>query len=114
MKRIITILISCILILSLVSCGSSSSTSTSSKTTLHSGQSITLKDDTLVCSSKNNLDKMLSFMSQKNKDGQNQMLLNGQATILSKGTKVNVTSVGITTEVESNGKKWYAPMEVFQ
>lgn len=37
MKRIIVILISCILILSLVSCGSSSNNSSVNKTELHYG-----------------------------------------------------------------------------
>lgn len=88
--------------------------STSSKTTLHSGQSVTLSDGTLVCSSKENLSKMLSFMREKNKDGQNQMLINGQTTILSKGTKVNVINTGITAEIEVNGEKWFAPYELIK
>lgn len=110
MKKVISILVSCIFSLSLIGCGDS----TSSSTTLHSGQSVTLSDDTLVCSSKENEDKLLSYIREKNTNGENQMLLNGQATILKKGTKVNVTSVGITTEIEVSSKKWYAPMEVIK
>ncbi|EHI99760.1 hypothetical protein CDLVIII_3185 [Clostridium sp. DL-VIII] len=97
-------------------CDSSSKTSnysTSSKE-LHSGQSVTLKADTLVSSSKENDDKLMSYINKKNKDGENQMLISGQATILKKGTKVNIISIGITTEIEVNGEKWYAPLECFQ
>jgi len=111
--RITKILISCLFILTLVGCGNVSSSGTSAKSTLHSGQSVTLSNNTLVCSSKDNLSKMLSFMREKNEDGQNQMLLNGQATILSKGTKVNVISTGMTVEIEtSDNKKWVVPMEL--
>lgn len=83
--------------------------------TLRSGQSISLNKDILVCSSKDNLDKLISFISQKNNDGQNQMLASGEAKILSKGTKVNIIKAGITVEMEtSDNKKWFAPMEAIK
>lgn len=101
------------------SSSSSSSETSSSKPNdknLRSGQSIVLNKNILVCSSKDNLDKMLSFMSAKNEDGQNQMLLNGQATILSKGTKVNVIDAGIAvTKIETlNSETWFAPREMIE
>lgn len=101
----------------------SSSTSSSNKNssqsndkTLRSGQSIVLNKDELVCSSKENLDKLLSFINQKNKDGENQMLLNGQATFLRKGTKLNVIDGGIAvTEIEtSTGEHWFTTRETIQ
>jgi len=111
MKKIISILICCVFLLMFTGCDSGSS----NKTTLHSGQSLTLSNDTPVCSSKENLDKMISFISQKNDDGENQMIASGKAKILSKGTKVNIISTGTTIEIEtSDNKKWFAPMEVIK
>jgi hypothetical protein len=94
---------------------SSSNYSTASKE-LHSGQSVTLNKDELVCSSKANLDKLLSIINQKNKDGENQMLLNGQATFLRKGTKLNVIDGGIAvSEIEtSTGEHWFTTRETLQ
>lgn len=98
---------------------SNSSATTKSYTndkTLRSGQSIVLNKDELVCSSKANLDKLLSFINKKNKDGENQMLLNGQATFLRKGTKLNVIDAGIAvSEIEtSNGQHWFTTRETLQ
>lgn len=84
--------------------------------TLQSGQSITLNKDTLVCSSRDTLDKMLSFLNANNKEAASNMLLNGQATMLKKGTKVNVIDSGIiVTQIETlDGSNWFAPRETIQ
>lgn len=84
--------------------------------TLRSGQNIILSKNTPVCSSKDNLDKMLSFINANNNEAVNNMILKGQATILSKGTQVNVIDSGIlVTEIETlSGESWFAPREVIQ
>ncbi|KIL06893.1 hypothetical protein SR42_15080 [Clostridium botulinum] len=83
---------------------------------LHSGQSIVLNKDALVCSSKDSLDKMLSFLNANNKDAATNMLLNGQATMLSKGTKINIIDAGVVvTKIETlNGESWFAPREIIE
>jgi hypothetical protein len=57
MRKILSILITLMFTIVLISCGDSSS-----KTSLHSGQSITLSKDAPVCSSKENVDKMMNFV----------------------------------------------------
>ena len=114
MKKIISIFISFIISLSFISCGSSSS---SSSTTLHTGQSLALSKDAPVCSSKENVDKMINFVKEKNSSGQDQMLARGEAKILPKGTQVNVISISATLVVEvetQDGKKWFAPDSAFK
>ncbi|NFE72564.1 hypothetical protein FC758_01295 [Clostridium botulinum] len=109
MKKLIAIFISGIFLVSFAGCGGNSS----SKTTLHSGESLTLSKDAPVCSSKENVKKMISFINEKNDDGQNRMISNGEAKILSKGTKVDIVKIGATVEMEtSDNKKWFAPIEV--
>lgn len=93
----------------------SSSSSSSSSELPQSGQSITLSDVTPVCSSKENLDKLLSYIREKNNSGIQSMYSRGEVKDLQKGTKVNVTKAGIVTEIEtSGGQKWYAPMEAIK
>lgn len=77
---------------------------------------MTLKKDELVCSSKANLDKLLSLINKKNNDGENQMLLNGQATLLRKGTKINIIDAGVSvSEIEtSSGEHWFTTRETLQ
>jgi hypothetical protein len=95
----------------LVGCGSNSVSSSN----LKNGQSIILPSDTPVASSKENVDKIISYVKNKNGSALNNMELQGDATVLSKGTKVNVVKVGIVTEIETEqGIHWFAPIENFK
>ncbi|MGU9539185.1 hypothetical protein ACQX0N_09415 [Clostridium tepidum] len=98
-----------------VGCGESEEESSSTSSNLSSGERITLSEDALVCSSKKNVDKMIDYIHEKNSAGKQEMYERGDATILPKGTEVNIVKVGIVTEVETeNGQTWFAPIEVFQ
>lgn len=110
MKRLTIILLLVFSIFFLVGCGSDSASST-----LKDGQSITLSDVTPVCSSKDNVDKLISYMQQKNNSGIKSMYINGEVKDLPKGSRVNVVNTGIVTEIEtSDGSHWYGPMELFK
>lgn len=114
MKKIIMIIISCFMVFSLIGCGDSSSSSSSSSN-LTSGKRITLSDDAPVCSSKENVDKMISFVQNNNSKGQQEMIQRGEATILPKGTEVNIVKSGIVIEIETqNGTRWFAPEEAIK
>ena len=109
-KKIFIPIMLIVLVLSFIGCGDSSNSST---TYAKVGSSVTLTDGGIFCSSKKNVDKMIDFISAKNKDGQNKMFSNGEAIIIEKGEKVNITDKGMAiTEVEYKNQKWYAPMEV--
>lgn len=109
MKRIISAIICLLIMLSLIGCSSSSSSN------ITTGQSITLSDDTLVCTSKANEDKLISFINANNTSGENGMIQRGEAVILPKGTKVNIIDAGITTEIETqDGQDYFAPMELIK
>lgn len=109
MKKIFLVILSCFIVFSLMGCGDSD---TSSSSNLSSGQSITLSDDTPTCSSKENVDKMIDFVQNKNSAGEQGMLDRGEAKILPKGTKVNIIKVGTVVEMEDeNGTKYFAPEE---
>lgn len=99
-----------------VGCGDEDeSSSTSSTSNLSSGERITLKDDAFVCSSKENVDKLIDYIREKNSSGEQEMIDRGEVITLTKGTEVNIVKVGIVTEIETgNGEKWFAPIEVFQ
>ncbi|NFS07349.1 hypothetical protein FDE99_06195 [Clostridium botulinum] len=115
--KMVLLCLSFILCLGLfVGCGDEDdSSSTSSSSSLSSGERITLSEEAVVCSSKENVDKMIDYIREKNSAGKQEMYERGDATILPKGTEVNVVKVGIVTEVETeNGTTWYAPIEVFQ
>lgn len=108
MKKVFSALLICFAILSLIGCGDSSSYATT-------GQSITLSQDTPVCSSKENVNKMISYVQNNNNDGASEMEKNGEATVLPAGTKVNIVKSGIVTEIETeSGEKWFAPNEVIK
>ena len=95
----------------LASCGENSS----SDTNLKNGQRLTLKEDTPVATSKDGVDKIIDYENQKNEKGLDDMEANGETTVLSKGTEVNVVDVGITTEVQTDdGTDYYAPEELFE
>lgn len=113
MKRILSIiLVSIIMIFSLVGCDDTSSSSNSS---LHSGQRLKLSQEGLFCSSKENVDKMLDYMDQKNSKGQNEMISQRKAIVLPKDTEINIRHIGMVTEIETaNGEKWFAPSETIK
>jgi len=90
------------------------SASSSSPSILQNGQSITLSNKTPVCSSKQNVDKLLFYLNQKNDSGVQSMYNGGEVKDLPKGTKVNVVNIGLVTEVETSGTHWFAPMELFK
>jgi hypothetical protein len=79
------------------------------------GQSIILSDDTPVCSSKDNVDKMISYVKNKNTSATQGMMLRGEADILSKGTKINVVKIGTITQIETDsGATWYTIKEMLK
>ncbi|NFT02951.1 hypothetical protein FDF18_06465 [Clostridium sporogenes] len=99
-----------------VGCGDEDeSSSTSSTSNLSSGERITLSEEAVVCSSKENVDKLIDYIREENSAGKQEMYERGDAITLPQGTEVNIVKVGIVTEVETgNGETWFAPIEVFQ
>ncbi|ENK1242979.1 hypothetical protein AB2063_001107 [Clostridium botulinum] len=99
-----------------VGCGDEDeSSSTSSTSNLSSGERITLSEEAVVCSSKENVDKLIDYIREENSAGKQEMYERGDAITLPQGTEVNIVKVGIVTEVETeNGSTWFAPIEVFQ
>lgn len=96
----------------LMGCGDDSSSTSSSLT---SGKRITLSDDAPVCSSKENVDKMIDYIRENNSAGKQEMINRGDATILPKGTEINIVKGGIVVEIETkDGTTWFAPKEVFE
>lgn len=122
MKKLLMFLLLMFTVSQLAGCGSSqsssspsSSSSSSSSSIPQTGQSITLSDVTPVCSSKENVDKLLSYLREKNDSGLKSMYSRGEVKDLPKGTKVNVVKMGLVTEVETaSGTHWFAPMEMFK
>ncbi|WP_035290923.1 hypothetical protein [Clostridium sp. KNHs214] len=111
MKRIITIILSCFMFFTLVGCGNNSST-TNSNINYNSGEEITLAEDAPCCSSKSNVDKMIDYVRENNKNAQDRMLSNGEAKVIPKGSKVTIVSLGIVVEIETeDGESWFAPCE---
>lgn len=93
----------------------SSNTSTKTNSSYSSGDRITLSDDAPVCTSKENVRKMISYVQKGNKAGQEEMLKRGQATILYKGTEINIIKSGTITEIETkSGLKYFAPREAIK
>lgn len=113
---IILVIIAVVWAISSFSHSSSSPTETTSTgTSFSNGQSIILSADTPVCSSKENVDKLINYVREKNNSAVNTMYARGEVKDLPKGTKVNVIKAGIVTEVETeNGTHWFAPMELFK
>lgn len=107
-KNIALLSITLMFIFILVGCGSSSSNN------IKTGQRITLSDDLIVCDSKSDEDKFSKYAIANNIKGEQEMLNNGEAVTLSKGTEVNVVDAGITVaEIEtSDGKDYYVEAEL--
>lgn len=105
-KNIILILVTLLFSIMLIACGGSS---------LSSGQRITLSSDTPVCSSKDNVDKVINFVNQNNEQGLEEMESSGEACTLPAGTEVNIIKTGIVIEIEtSSGSHYFAPKEVIK
>lgn len=97
-----------------VGCGDEEESSSTSSS-LNSGERITLSDDVPACSSKENVDKMIDYIKEENSAGKQEMISRGDAIILPKGTEVNIVKVGIIVEVETeNGETWFTPIEAFE
>ena len=79
-----------------------------------SGDKYTLTADAPVCNSKKNVDKMINFVAQHNSEGQQSMFAKGEATIISKGTTVNIIKTGIVVEIEVGKQRYYAPKEAIK
>lgn len=100
-----------VLIIRVIGCSGSNSSSTD----LKSGQSLKLSENALVCSSKDNVDKIISYINNDNQEAIQNMHLRGEATVLKSGTTIDIIKVGIVTEIETqNGERWFAPFEVFE
>ncbi|KUO65572.1 MAG: hypothetical protein APF84_14715 [Gracilibacter sp. BRH_c7a] len=114
-KRILYVTLCLILMmLVVVGCGESSS---SSSADLKDGDSQSLKliDDVLVCSSKENVEKMISYIRKSDLTAVEDMQLSGQATILKSGTIIKIIDDGNVTEIETqSGEKWFGPREIFE
>ena len=95
---------------------SSSSSSSSSSTSIVSGKDLTLVDDTIFATSKDNENKLESYLGQNNTSAEQDMLGNGEAIGLLKGTTVHVIDAGAgVTEVEtSDGTDYYTPTCMLQ
>lgn len=108
MKNILLIILTCF-IFCLVGC------STDSSTDYTSGDRIVLSYDAPVCSTKDNVDKMINYISKNNEEGQNEMIERGEATILPKGTEVNIVKNGIIVEIQTkSGNEYFAPFEAIK
>lgn len=76
------------------------------------GEKITLTEDAPVCSSEENVDKMINFVKNKNEDAIENMEKNNEAKVISKGEEVTIIKLGIVIEIEdSDGQDWYLPCE---
>ncbi|MBU3114339.1 hypothetical protein [Clostridium lacusfryxellense] len=108
-KKVISILLVGICVIFLAACSNSNSDSSIPSI----GENIILSDNVLCGTSKDNLDKALSFISEKNSEGLDGMLSSGEAFEFSKGTKINIIGAkSASFEIEdNNGKSGYTIME---
>ena len=79
------------------------------------GEEITLSSDASVCSSRDNVDKMINYVQNKNEQAIENMENKGESKVIPKGSNITIVKLGIVVEIEdSNGQNWYAPYEVFK
>ncbi|ADK14742.1 hypothetical protein [Clostridium ljungdahlii] len=91
------------------------SATTNKSTDFKEGEEITLSEDASVCSSKDNVDKMINYLQNKNEQAIENMENKGEAKVIPKGSNITIVKLGIVVEIEdSNGQDWYAPYEVFK
>lgn len=114
MKKIAIIFISCLCLLTFIGCGDNSSSSTSSGTSLHSGQSMELKETIPVCKSKEDLDKFVSYDDHNDTIGTMEMKNSGAVQFLPKNTTFKIIKVGEAVDggqnvqiQTSDNKKWF-------
>jgi len=109
-KKITSILLVFVCVLFLSACGDSNSDSSAIPSI---GESVTLSQQTLCGTSKENLDKALSFISEKNSSGLDGMIADGECFEIPKDTKVNVIGYkGATLEIETpSGQSGYTVVE---
>ncbi|WPC42983.1 hypothetical protein [Clostridium sp. JS66] len=87
----------------------------SNSTNIESGKEITLSADAPVCSSADNVDKMINYVKNKNEQAIENMESRGESKVIPKGSKVTVVKTGIVDEIEDkNGEHWYAPHEILK
>jgi thiamine biosynthesis lipoprotein ApbE len=108
MKKIMSVILIS-LTLFLISCSSSLTTS---NTNFQVGKPYTLTTDLLVGTTKDNISKAIEYIKNKDNNGFNKMMSNGDIYEIKSGNKVTVTKVhGTTVEVEDENKKsgWTIP-----
>lgn len=114
MKRYITMLLSLLLTLSLVSCSGDSKSGSSKATMPKEGSSVTLDNDSVVLTSKKNVDKVIDFVQAKNNTAIDRMFSNGEAITIKKGEKVDIIDSGTVVEIEYLGKRYFSVYEAIQ
>lgn len=114
-KKFFIIVMVSMLIFVFAGCGSSDSS-----TNLKEGQEITLTDDNYVSTSKDIDSELNSYISNKNQDGINTMITNGEVFIITKGTKVSIADLGVgltKIQVEDGdykGQEGYIPTDLIK
>lgn len=89
-----------------------SSNSNYSSSVLVSGDRGYINNDVFVATTEENFDLMFDFITAKNNNGLNEMLLNGQIFSLTKGTSVNVLDSGFTKmKISSPSGSGWVPVE---
>lgn len=117
-KRIILlVLMSLLSLFVFVGCGDTETTSSSSDNfvDIRDGQEITLSEMIIVCSSKDNVDHMLDYVSEENQTAINRMFLDGEAKYIQEGEKVTIVDTGFSvTEIQdANGETWFTIKDSF-
>lgn len=110
-KIILLVLMSILSIFIFVGCGDTETSSSNSDNlvNIRDGQEITLSEMIIVCSSKDNVDHMLDYVSEENQTAINRMFLNGEAKYIQEGEKVTIVDAGFSvTEIQDeNGETWF-------
>lgn len=78
-----------------------------------SGENGVFKDDVLMgVGDKENLNELLRYASKDNKEALQEMLLNGKAMFIQKGTEFTMVDAGIITDkIRVDGVEGYVPAE---
>lgn len=99
LKKYVFIILSLAMSLTLfIGCSSNSS---SSNYNFKAGEDITLSEETWMPTNKENLDKLISFSKEKNKDAINRMISNDEVITLPSQTKVTILKLnGTNADVE--------------
>ncbi|WP_123052979.1 hypothetical protein [Clostridium sp. JN-1] len=105
-KKTFIIIFCFIISIFMVGCGDDSSSN------FNVGEKITLSADAPVCSSKDNVDKMINYLQNKNEQAIEDMENNGEAKVIPQGSDVTIVKLGTVIEIEdSDGQDWYIPSQ---